>query len=98
MNGHAAGQYGPGRIDAIRYPSKTFLITDHGDWIVFSGSNILNNAGVYPTWRDSGAPTVHGGGCNWLFVDQHAEWHQGPFGSGTTTSQIPWGYAADQGW
>jgi prepilin-type N-terminal cleavage/methylation domain-containing protein/prepilin-type processing-associated H-X9-DG protein len=75
----------------IPRPSNTFLLTDHGDWTTFTDSFFLNHPSYYPRWRDSGAPTIHSGGCDWLFVDGHVEWHQGPFGSGTTTTQIPWG-------
>lgn len=86
---------GSQRVDMLPWPAKTFLLTDNGNFGMYY---LANNGSYYPAWRDSSAPRLHGGGCNWVFVDGHAQWHQGPFGAGDSTSQIPWGQTPDQGW
>lgn len=61
---------------------------------------LMNHNSYYPSWRDSGARTIHGksAGCNWGFMDGHAESHYveamdgvpGYLGVGTA-SNVPWG-------
>jgi len=70
----------------IRYPSKTFILTDRGN---YPNMYMMYTAAYYPAWRDGTGRVIHSGGCNWVFVDGHVEWHM--LNNPTDTNTIPWG-------
>jgi len=91
-NQYGDGYFGGGRLDRVPMPGKTFLLAD-GDYMFL-------NTNYYTKWRDSECRTRHSKGCNWVFMDGHAEWHAVPYdlAAGVSgyipvgaTFTIPWG-------
>ena len=109
MNRHASWWYDSGTINRgtnaplrrMTRPEATFLFTDWGKNPPYTCSYLVNHSSYYPLWRDGTGRTIHGGGCNWYFVDGHgvkrvvpydlASGLSGYYPAGCTIT-IPWGY------
>ena len=99
LNGTGENNAGFVKLTYFKNFSKAFTFTDRGP-ITGDSYKLINQNSYYPKWRDSGARTIHGSsyGCNWGFMDGHAEPHYvepmngvpGYLGEGTA-SNIPWG-------
>ena len=99
LNGTGENNDGFVKLNHFKNPGKAFTFADRGP-ITGDSYKLVNHNSYYPKWRDSGARTIHGSsyGCNWGFMDGHAESHYveamngvpGYLGAGTA-SNIPWG-------
>ena len=99
LNGTGENSDGFVKLNYFKNPGKAFIFTDRGP-VTGDSYKLVNHNSYYPRWRDSGARIIHGSsyGCNWGFMDGHAESHYveamngvpGYLGTGTA-SNIPWG-------
>lgn len=99
LNGTGENADGFVKLKYFKNKSKAFTFACRGN--IGGGSyKLINHNSYYKPWRDADGRYIHGkgAGCNWGFMDGHAESHYveamdgvpGYLGAGTA-SNIPWG-------
>lgn len=100
LNGTGEDAAGFSKMAIFKNPGKAFSFVCRGN-NTGDSYKLINHASYYPKWRDGGGRIIHGKsvGCNWAFMDGHAETHYVPpvmegipgyLGKGCTDN-IPWG-------